>query len=81
MPVPASVRFSTQQIIFDIIYVPLHTALLRKAAADGATTIDGMEMFIQQGARAFTMWTGLPFPAAEARECVRRELAKRQGSQ
>jgi shikimate dehydrogenase len=77
MPVPDRVRFSTQQIIFDIIYIPLQTALLRKAAAEGATVINGMEMFIQQGARAFTLWTGLPFPENEARECVRRELVKR----
>ncbi len=77
LPVPDHVQFSNQQIIFDIIYIPSHTALLRKAAANGATAINGLEMFIQQGARAFTLWTGLPFPAAEARERVSRELGKR----
>jgi shikimate dehydrogenase len=77
LPVPDGVRFSNQQIIFDIIYIPMQTALLRKAAAEGATVINGMEMFIQQGARAFTLWTGLPFPEREARERVRRELEKR----
>jgi shikimate dehydrogenase len=76
-PVPEHVRFSNQQIIFDIIYTPLRTALLRTAASDGAAVRDGMEMFIQQGARAFTLWTGCPFPADEARERVRGELEKR----
>jgi shikimate dehydrogenase len=77
MPIPEIVRFSNQQIIFDIIYIPLQTALLRKAASDGAIIINGLEMFVQQGASAFTLWTGLPFPADEARERVRRELGKR----
>jgi shikimate dehydrogenase len=77
MPVPDLVRFSSHQIIFDIIYTPLETALLRKAASEGAATINGVEMFVQQGARAFALWTGLPFPADQARERVLRELGKR----
>lgn len=75
-PIPEGVRFSTEQIIFDIIYTPLRTALLQRAETDGAAIIDGMEMFIQQGARSFSMWTGRRFPAKEARERVLRELGK-----
>jgi shikimate dehydrogenase len=77
MPLPATVRFSIHQIIFDIIYSPLRTALLQKAEAAGSRTIDGMEMFIQQAAHSFTLWTGQPFPAEKARERVLRELGKR----
>lgn len=76
-PVSDAVRFSNHQIIFDIIYSPPRTALLQKAEAGGAAVINGMEMFIEQGARAFTLWTGHPFPAREARERVLRELEKR----
>ncbi|MGE5313871.1 MAG: shikimate dehydrogenase [Acidobacteriota bacterium] len=77
LPVPETLRFSIHQIIFDIIYTPLQTALLQKAEADGASVINGLEMFIQQGARAFTLWTGREFPAARARERVLRELGRR----
>jgi shikimate dehydrogenase len=76
-PVPEAVRFSNHQIIFDIIYSPLLTVMLQRGEAEGAAVINGLEMFIQQGARAFTLWTGRPFPAHEARERVLRELGKR----
>ena len=62
LPVPSAIRFSNHQIIFDIIYTPIETAFLRRAKADGATTINGVEMFVHQGAKAFELWTGKPFP-------------------
>ncbi|HLP16123.1 MAG TPA: shikimate dehydrogenase [Bacteroidota bacterium] len=77
MPLPNETRFSNHQIIFDIVYTPLQTALLRKAAADGAAVINGMDMFIHQGARAFTLWTGEKFPVQAPRERVLRELGMR----
>ncbi len=45
-------------IVYDIIYNPRKTILLQNAAAIGLQTIDGCEMLIHQGARAFEIWTG-----------------------
>ena len=45
-------------IVYDIIYNPRKTILLQNAAALGLQTIDGCEMLIHQGARAFEIWTG-----------------------
>ena len=45
-------------IVYDIIYNPRKTILLQNAAALGLQTIDGCEMLIHQGAKAFEIWTG-----------------------
>ena len=45
-------------IVYDIIYNPRKTVLLQNAAALGLQTIDGCEMLIHQGAKAFEIWTG-----------------------
>ncbi len=57
-------------IVFDLIYNPMQTELLRMAQAAGAQVISGMEMFIAQGARQFQIWTGKPAPVAEMRHAV-----------
>ena len=43
----------------DIIYNPLETAFLKKAKQKGATTQNGIGMFVYQGAIAFEKWTGM----------------------
>lgn len=44
--------------VYDIIYVPTETELLRRAAALGCTTINGVTMVIHQAAAAFGLFTG-----------------------
>jgi shikimate dehydrogenase len=44
--------------VYDLIYVPRPTALLRQAAGRGCQTIDGLEMLVQQGAAALKLWSG-----------------------
>jgi shikimate dehydrogenase len=74
LPLPGTISFSNQQIIFDIIYNPIETALLRRAKMQGAQTINGVEMFVHQGADAFELWTGKTFPVDRALEVVTRAL-------
>jgi shikimate dehydrogenase len=45
--------------VYDLIYTPRPTALLRQAAARGCRTLDGLEMLVQQGAAALRLWSGL----------------------
>jgi shikimate dehydrogenase len=47
-----------KHVVFDLVYRPLKTNLLAGALQRGAMAISGMEMFLQQGARAFELWTG-----------------------
>jgi shikimate dehydrogenase len=60
-PLPPHV-FRSSQLVFDLIYTPSITPLLRYAAAGGARTLDGLPMLVYQGAAAFERWTDKPAP-------------------
>ena len=64
-------------LIFDMVYTPLETPLLKLAKARGLAVISGVEMFVQQGARQFEIWTGKPAPEHEMLRVVELELRKR----
>jgi shikimate dehydrogenase len=72
-PVPAKC-LHPGLVVMDIVYNPLRTRLLQEAAAAGCVTIDGLAMFIRQGARQFELWTGLPAPVDIMRMAVEAEL-------
>jgi shikimate dehydrogenase len=55
-------------IVFDIVYNPIKTRLLREAEAAGAKTISGVDMLVWQGALAFEKWTGLKAPVKLMKE-------------
>jgi len=58
----------------DIVYTPLETAFLKQARAAGSEIVDGLNMFVLQGARQFELWTGLKAPIDIMREAVTEEL-------
>ena len=45
-------------IVYDIVYNPLKTELIKYAKKHGIKTIQGLDMLIYQGAKAFEIWTG-----------------------
>jgi len=65
-------------IVFDIVYNPIKTRLLREAEAAGARTISGLDMLVWQGALAFEKWTGLKAPVELMREEVIKVLEKNE---
>jgi 3-dehydroquinate dehydratase/shikimate dehydrogenase len=67
------------RIVFDLVYNPLETPLLRLAHQKGLTVISGIEMFVQQGARQFEIWTGKPAPEEEMLRVVIHALRKEAG--
>jgi 3-dehydroquinate dehydratase/shikimate dehydrogenase len=50
------------RLVYDLVYNPTETRLLREAAIAGAETIGGLEMLIGQAARQFEIWTGKRAP-------------------
>jgi 3-dehydroquinate dehydratase/shikimate dehydrogenase len=65
--------------VFDLVYNPIETPLLRLARQKGIAVISGVEMFVQQGARQFEIWTGKPAPEEEMLRVVLHSL--RQGAE
>jgi shikimate dehydrogenase len=65
-------------IVFDIVYNPIKTRLLREAEAAGAKTISGLDMLVWQGALAFEKWTGLKAPVELMREEAIKVLEKHE---
>lgn len=57
-----SFRFHNRQIVIDLIYHPVETVFLKKAAQCGARTRNGISMLLHQAAISFTLWTGVSFP-------------------
>jgi 3-dehydroquinate dehydratase/shikimate dehydrogenase len=49
-------------VVFDMVYNPPLTRLLRLAANQGKTIVQGTTMFMAQAARQFEIWTGLSAP-------------------
>jgi 3-dehydroquinate dehydratase / shikimate dehydrogenase len=64
-------------LVFDMVYNPMETPLLKLAKSRGIPVITGLEMFVQQGARQFEIWTGKPAPEAEMQRVVEMELRRR----
>jgi shikimate dehydrogenase len=64
----------SNMIIFDIIYNPLETRLLREAKASGAKVLNGINMLVNQGALSFKLWIGSNPPIEEMLRTINREL-------
>ncbi len=65
------------KLVFDLVYNPVETPLLRSARAQGIAVITGVEMFVQQGARQFEIWTGKPAPEEEMLRVVVHALRQK----
>jgi shikimate dehydrogenase len=60
--------------VYDMIYRPAETPLLRAARAAGCRTANGLGMLLFQGAAALELWSGRPAPIDEMRAALLREL-------
>jgi 3-dehydroquinate dehydratase/shikimate dehydrogenase len=76
-PLPITEKELNASLVFDMVYNPLETPLLKLSKERGIPFISGMEMFVQQGARQFEIWTGKPAPEAEMMRVVELELRRR----
>ncbi|HEY9636216.1 MAG TPA: shikimate dehydrogenase [Coleofasciculaceae cyanobacterium] len=63
-----------EAIAYDLIYTPNPTQFLRHAKKQGAITIDGLEMLVQQGATALKIWLGQTPPVDIMRQSLQQHL-------
>ena len=73
-PIPAA--HLTGRYVYDLIYNPSITRLLRDAAANGCETIGGLEMLVAQAREQFQWWVGTRPQAGVMREAALKRLAE-----
>lgn len=65
------------KLVFDMVYTPIETELLKRARAQKAVVIPGIEMFVEQATRQFEIWTGERAPRAVMQQAALEALAAR----
>ncbi len=70
-PWPDAADFSDDQIVYDLIYKPEQTRLLRDATACGAHTLGGLAMLILQAAASYIQWISQAMPVDRVRAALR----------
>jgi shikimate dehydrogenase len=63
--------------VYDMIYRPAETKLLKAAKAAGCKTANGLGMLLHQGAKAFEIWTGKPAPVDVMRRALEQNIYER----
>ena len=68
---------AAHEVVFDLVFHPERTPLLRKAAGMGKRTVPGLRMLILQAAAAFERWTGRPAPVEAMADAARKAQGAR----
>ena len=63
-----------EMCVCDVIFNPAETIFLKSAAANGAKTITGLGMLVQQAALNFTLWTGVEAPVDVMEDALKKEF-------
>ena len=64
-------------VVFDAVYNPIETTLLRQAREAGCVATAGFEWFVAQAAAQFETWTGLAAPRERMAQVVRERLSQK----
>jgi len=76
-PLPLDTVFHSDQTVYDLIYSPEETMLLRHARKNGAQTVGGLPMLVAQAAGSFKIWTGVEMPVKTVASALRKHLEAR----
>ena len=75
-PIPAD-SLRGCRLVYDLVYNPVETQLLRDAKRAGMRTLSGLEMFLRQAAMQFELWTGQSADTNRVKTLIESELAER----
>ena len=76
---PVPVSWIAAPRVYDLVYNPSETRLMKSARRIGRQTLGGLDMFVAQGARQFRMFTGREAPVEVLRRAVESALAREVG--
>jgi len=67
-------------VVYDVVYVPLETGLLKAAKSAGHRTVDGLSMLLYQAVPGFAHWFGVtPTVTAEQRAILEADIRAKSG--
>lgn len=72
------VPFPAHATLYDMVYRPARTKLMRQAEAAGGQAIGGLGMLVRQGAAAFRLWTGRDAPVEVMFTAARQALGEQE---
>ena len=73
-PLPDDIKLPENLLVYDLVYNPAETKLIKSAKSFGCKTFSGLDMLIRQGAMAFALWTGLEAPLEVMRQAAETAL-------
>ena len=76
-PLPAS-QIPPSALVYDLVYNPMLTPLLREAHSVGAPTLGGISMLVYQGAASFELWLERPAPVSVMMDAAMAAMRERQ---
>lgn len=79
-PLPENIQLPGNLLVYDLIYKPLETKLLKIAKTNGARTLNGLDMLIYQGIESLRIWTGLNIESNAMYDEVKQFLLNRINS-
>ena len=77
-PWPDGLAFRPGQIVYDLVYNPPDTRLMRQARGAGIPACNGLGMLLHQGALAWEQWTGRPAPIEAMRRALQSPISDPQ---
>lgn len=76
-PLPAS-QIPPSALVYDLVYNPMLTPLLREAHSVGALTLGGISMLVYQGAASFELWLERPAPVSVMMDAAMSAMRERE---
>jgi len=74
MPIPDDIKIPKDAVVYDLVYNPLETKLLKWAKANGAKAVSGVGMLVRQGALTFSIFTEQEAPITLMRSAALKAL-------
>jgi shikimate dehydrogenase len=73
-PVASADDMHEELVVFDAVYNPNETVLLKEAIKAGAKPVYGIKMLLYQGAESFRIWTGNDAPVDVMEDALRKTI-------
>ena len=75
-PIAKAENMHDELVVFDAVYNPNETVLIKEAIKAGAKPVYGIKMLLYQGAESFKIWTGIDAPIDVMQDALNKYLGR-----